>query len=1523
MKKLCWGVAVAAVAFSAAADWTFGKREIRNGGVKADGITNGCYYVQADADEGQPHAVFLEGRILDFARASAVEERGGALRQTYEAGPVEVKAGDYFHFGQNVRIYSLTLSERPLAYAPQKVYTNVGAARDAAYAVRLDAFDDQTLKVTVRSRLGAVSRGDVTVVITDYWQREVARLEKKGVPLGRETSFELQYADNLTGQFLARVEVRDANGRTGERLFPRLGKVVRTAHREILRLNEGWERAEAKDAGTLESRTLRAEPPEKAAWQKVAFPSEVREALAWFRSERTIPASFAGRRIVLRIERMVGDGELYIDGRKAADLAKDLDFNGAHEVDVTDFVKPGAVQKFLIAARHSRFALLEPSELKEKNPNRLKVRGFVGLRSAIGETTLEARPDRQIGGVKVVTDYRNRRISVSAEHPDGLRVRNTVYRQDRKLLTFETSSAWQDPVLWGPFEFPLLRLVTELLDADGTVVDEKETRFGFREIWADGMKLMWNGHPVRGDARAFLSSWGWDFDRRCKRQENMDTLLFAKRRGVKFLRHIYNGSEHLDVCDELGLLVAKGGMTVSGPSPELSANAALWKTKTMNDLSMVRTFGNHPSVMTWYLSNEYYAEATDIHHKPVCAAILAVQAADPTRFAEAGCDIDVRGTMNFFSTHYPVELGAFRNCDCYMPDCFYWRPTGRDFVRGEAVPCGQVKDAANVPIKSPMKWGTKPIVINETCWDYFFGEPTGYSRIAGDEVFENLDFRDKWHMETDVEAVRGHRDAGAALWTTWRWFNGDDVGRVSPEVDVVNVQRYHAFYEGTDVAYDVNCFYDVWKPDALTWFWRLEDGAGRAVASGEKIRYEVDTASSERRKIAFVAPKAGRYLLRFGLEGRCEKTLKVTVFPKMAVPAADNVIAADMPLTQDVLKRAEAGETIVVLVRDGYPEWLPEIPAVTEYSAAILRTFRKGHPIVRGLSSDNLAYFYPNSIACRHGFAKPAGGNARTLLEFGGPSGLAYAALLEVPYGKGAFLYSRLVLEPERNPVAARLLQRMASYRRTAPGGKALLLGGTDEKLEQALKVNCGVTFENGEAADAAKYAAVLVDGTRTLEPDERAALERSGRTVFVFNPGPTYGLRTRPVKAKGWKGRAVVVAKDDPLLAGLTNQDLLWRAKYEDAATAAADLGSGEFTETEGVLLYPAYAVRKGNFVYLTADPKIRKTTVSAQARRFWSVLLGNAGLDLMPFAKPTMPKNLFFTPLDISSLFDRTLDDEKDNDGVGSWNDQGPGQRLTMRFAHPLGWVGKVPYRVVKDGPCAFALATEHRKGGRSNVVVRVNAKADTVNWLFSSAWTSRGKRHYTVRVRYADGTESVVHGRGGVNVSDCFAPRPDFSEELDTVTDFRSFPHPHKVFPVAHVFSTSWANPHPEKTIASVVFERGEDHCAVIGVFGVTLGAKTSEYAKLPKSEREKLHDRLVAEASAAQKENRLEDAIAAYEKAIRAVPERVWVYRSIGGIYEAMKDWDAALTTYRRSLEADYNQPDVWEAEKRMLKKLGRK
>ena len=311
-----------------------------------------------------------------------------------------------------------------------------------------------------------------------------------------------------------------------------------------------------------------------------------------------------------------------------------------------------------------------------------------------------------------------------------------------------------------------------------------------------------------------------------------------------------------------------------------------------------------------------------------------------------------------------------------------------------------------------------------------------------------------------------------------------------------------------------------------------------------------------------------------------------------------------------------------------------------------------------------------------------------------------------------------------------------------------------------------------------------------------------------------------------------------------------------------------------------------------------------------------------MTPFTKIAMPKGLFFTPLDISKYLDRTLKDEVADDGLGSWNDQGMKQYLPMKFSHPVAWIGKVPYDVKQSGPCAVTLKSEHRTFGVSNIVIAVNRKIDTVNWLYSSAWTSKGKLHYTVNLHYADGTTATVEGRGGVNVSDCFKPDVDFSEEVDTLTTVRQWKLGGTVFPVANVFSTSWANPYPKKVVKSIEFVRGERRCAVVGIFAVTVGHLDNEYDGKSKSERERLHDGLCAEAMAADKAKDTVKAISLYEKALTVLPGRVWVYRSIGAIYEALRDWESALETYRRSLAADYNQPDMWEAEKNMLKKLGR-
>ena len=104
------------------------------------------------------------------------------------------------------------------------------------------------------------------------------------------------------------------------------------------------------------------------------------------------------------------------------------------------------------------------------------------------------------------------------------------------------------------------------------------------------------------------------------------------------------------------------------------------------------------------------------------------------------------------------------------------------------------------------------------------------------------------------------------------------------------------------------------------------------------------------------------------------------------------------------------------------------------------------------------------------------------------------------------------------------------------------------------------------------------------------------------------------------------------------------------------------------------------------------------------------------------------------------------------------------------------------------------------------------------------------------------------------------------------------------------------------------------------GNILGARETAYSALSQEERGKLHERFVAEAMAAKEAGDRVKAIALYEKAIRAKPVDLGIYRSIAAFYEEAGDAEAALATCRRSLEADYNQPDLWDEEKRLEAKV---
>jgi len=264
----------------ASADWTVDRGALRDGAWRTDGVTCGKYYVQAVVGEGE-YRLLHEGHVVDFTRGSAWRTEDGKPVMTVEAGPVEVGPGEMFRLGENSQIRSLTLTGKPLQFAPQKLFTNKGPDLGSYFAIE-GAYSGATFTAKVRNRVGTVRSAAVSVVVTDFYQRELGRAERAGVAIDGTLAISVPFRESASGQLRATVNVRDEKGRVGFKVFPLLCD-AKSHYRELVRMNRGWTRN-----GT-----------------PVAMPSEITEKEMRFESRRTIPASVSGKRLWLCIHTVV------------------------------------------------------------------------------------------------------------------------------------------------------------------------------------------------------------------------------------------------------------------------------------------------------------------------------------------------------------------------------------------------------------------------------------------------------------------------------------------------------------------------------------------------------------------------------------------------------------------------------------------------------------------------------------------------------------------------------------------------------------------------------------------------------------------------------------------------------------------------------------------------------------------------------------------------------------------------------------------------------------------------------------------------------------------------------------------------------------------------------------------------------------------------------------------------------------------------------------------------------------------
>ncbi len=161
------------------------------------------------------------------------------------------------------------------------------------------------------------------------------------------------------------------------------------------------------------------------------------------------------------------------------------------------------------------------------------------------------------------------------------------------------TSPWCDYIPWSPENPHLYQLHTALLGAGSG--DSVETRFGFREVWIDGHRILLNGRPQR-----WRGEWCHKSHSHWLRPEYVrQWFQQIKDLNMNYVRmHTFpHPGYFLDIADEMGIMVCQES-ALHGSGPYGWETPALWERAWAHARRMVARDKNHPSLVIWSVENE-------------------------------------------------------------------------------------------------------------------------------------------------------------------------------------------------------------------------------------------------------------------------------------------------------------------------------------------------------------------------------------------------------------------------------------------------------------------------------------------------------------------------------------------------------------------------------------------------------------------------------------------------------------------------------------------------------------------------------------------------------------------------------------------------------------------------------------------------------------------------------------------------------------------------------------------------------
>jgi hypothetical protein len=664
-------------------------------------------------------------------------------------------------------------------------------------------------------------------------------------------------------------------------------------------LNQGWGiRYEESLDGTWEFVKVASldDPVPTHGWEPIEVPSQFISSSyerVWYRKIFTTDSTWEGKRISLHFGGIKYNSTIYVNGNEAGGC-----FNGHEpfEVDITDAVIYGAENEILVGVHNWTGLLSSPVPLSE------------GI--SLGDIFLAE--DRLLSPISTNSDFMNYGIWDSAT----LRVTDPVFVTDLFIHTLVSESrldidisvsnssnedaemtvtarifpwlggnrddanqwplqgnpvlisegqilkisanqtaitqiTFNDPplALWTPYQ-PNLYVLEISLGKAGH--DSQRVRFGYREIAVDGADFYLNGEKIH------LLSVVW-FEHRSPDAERIrEELLGVRAMNVNTIRLMEQQFKlYYELADEIGLLMIFQADVGNGETVYRLRDPVFWQNYQQRLLSSVASLKNHPSVIMWSLTAEFYHEILRSDQAVIgqlAGLAEAVRAADGSRPVLFSMDGDPGGAADVLGYHYPNEPNVY-------PDQRYW-PAAAYY--------------ADQPIVRPLDWvyessftfwdsdaflwdRSKPLYIGEQlCFDR--SNPKQLTPFVGDEAF--LPYHDQydpriWYdrplfttkataFEMQILASRQQGVSGFSMFGEFKgWSDGTPMlFEENPEWVVMREMNQplaafladydNRFFSGETIPRKIALFNDTMQPQpGVTFKWSLQYGE-RVLSEGHE-----------------------------------------------------------------------------------------------------------------------------------------------------------------------------------------------------------------------------------------------------------------------------------------------------------------------------------------------------------------------------------------------------------------------------------------------------------------------------------------------------------------------------------------------------------------------------------------------------------------------------------------------------------------------------------------------------------------